>query len=118
MAGYPGKQGRKPTPTALKRLAGNPGKRPLNAHEPKPRAVLPRCPAHLCPEARAEWKRISKKLHTLGLLTELDAAALALYCQAYGRWVLAEQKLAEFGLLIKVERLREKLLVSMSMVAC
>ena len=29
-------RGRKPTPTASKELEGNPGKRPLNAHEPRP----------------------------------------------------------------------------------
>lgn len=29
-------RGRKPTPTILKLLAGNPGKRPLPAHEPRP----------------------------------------------------------------------------------
>lgn len=101
MAGYPGQQGRKPTPTALKQLRGNPGKRPLNENEPKPRAVLPRCPAHLSAEARAEWRRMAGKLYQLGLLTELDSSALALYCQAFGRWVQAEGKLKEFGLLIK-----------------
>ena len=29
-------RGRKPTPTAIKELEGNPGKRPLNEKEPKP----------------------------------------------------------------------------------
>ena len=101
MAGYTGKQGRKPKPTHLKLLAGNPGKRKLNASEPKPRASIPRCPAHLSPEAKAEWKRMARRLHSLGLLTELDGAALAIYCQAYGRWVAAEQKLTEFGPVIK-----------------
>ena len=28
-------RGRKPTPTAIKELEGNPGKRPLNTKEPK-----------------------------------------------------------------------------------
>ena len=101
MTGYPGKQGRKPTPTALRQLRGNPGKRPMNEQEPKPRAVLPRCPAHLSAEAKAEWKRMAGKLYQLGLLTELDTTALSLYCQSYGRWVQAELKLAQFGLLIK-----------------
>lgn len=101
MAGYVGKQGRKPKPTHLKLLAGNPGKRTLNAGEPKPRASIPRCPSHLSPEAKAEWKRMARRLHGLGLLTELDGTALAIYCQAYGRWVAAEQKLREFGPVIK-----------------
>ena len=101
MAGYPGKQGRKPIPSSLKQLQGNPGKRPLNDHEPKPRAVLPRCPPHLSEEAKKEWRRVSRMLHQLGLLTEADVTALALYCQVYGRWIEAEKKLASFGMLIK-----------------
>ena len=35
------------------------------------------------------------------MLTFVDRAALAAYCQAYGRWVEAEQKLAETPTLIK-----------------
>jgi len=101
MAGYPGHQGRKPLPTYLRLLAGNPGKRPLNVNEPKPRASIPRCPVHLNAEAKAEWRRMARRLHGLGVLTEVDGTAFALYCQAYGRWVQAEQKLSEFGTVIK-----------------
>jgi P27 family predicted phage terminase small subunit len=32
-----------------------------------------------------------------GLMTEIDRAALAGYCQAYGRWVQAERALARMG---------------------
>ena len=37
-------RGRKPTPTAIKLLEGNPGKRPLNANEPKPAKKRPPVP--------------------------------------------------------------------------
>ena len=37
-------RGRKPKPTAVKQLEGNPGKRQLNANEPKPAARAPSCP--------------------------------------------------------------------------
>ena len=40
-------RGRKPKPTAVKVLEGNPGKRGLNAGEPKPEKKAPRCPAWL-----------------------------------------------------------------------
>ena len=36
-------RGRKPKPTALKLLEGNPGNRPLNIAEPRPTGV-PNCP--------------------------------------------------------------------------
>ena len=71
--------GRKPKPTALKLVTGNPGKRPLNDHEPQPEAAIPEVPAHLSGEAKAEWDRIVIRLHPLGLLTDLDRAALAAY---------------------------------------
>src|SRR5687768_11007374 len=93
--------GRKPTPTNLKLLKGNPGKRPLNEAEPMPAPAIPKPPDHVTGEARKEWFRISKQLHELGLLTEIDRAALAAYCIAWGRWVEAEQNLAKYGTVIK-----------------
>ena len=47
-------RGRKPKPTALKVLEGNPGKRPLNENEPKPENKAPRCPSWLEQEAKNE----------------------------------------------------------------
>ena len=94
-------RGRRPKPTALKEVLGNPGKRPLNRNEPKPVQAMPTCPAHLSPTAKAEWKRIAAQLHVVGILTQLDRAALAAYCQAYGRWVEAEMKLKETPALIR-----------------
>ena len=93
-------RGRKPIPTALKMALGNPGKRPLNMHEPKPVTAIPTCPAHLMPAAKTEWK-LARYLHDLGVISELDRAALAAYCQAYGRWVEAEKKLKETPHLLK-----------------
>ena len=37
----------------------------------------------------------------MGVLTVIDRAALAAYCQAYGRWVEAEEKLAETPTIFK-----------------
>jgi P27 family predicted phage terminase small subunit len=37
----------------------------------------------------------------MGVLTTIDRAALAAYCQSYGRWVEAEQKLKETPALLK-----------------
>ena len=93
--------GRRPTPTALKLIQGNPGKRPLNKAEPKPQSSIPRCPKILKTGAKAEWKRIAPILANLGILTQIDRAALAGYCQSYARWVEAEDKVAERGEVVK-----------------
>ena len=93
--------GRKPKPTALKRSNGNPGKRALNHAEPIPPEGLPDCPDHLSTCARAEWHRLAAVLHGMGIFTTVDRAALAAYCQTYGRWVEAEEKLAETPTLFK-----------------
>jgi P27 family predicted phage terminase small subunit len=56
---------------------------------------MPSPPAELCEDAKIEWRRVSRELHRLGLLTEIDRAALATYCQAWGRWIVAERTLRE-----------------------
>jgi P27 family predicted phage terminase small subunit len=87
-------------PTALKKLAGNPGKAPLNENEPKPAITIPECPKHLSRDAKKEWRRITPELERLGLISEVDAAALAAYCQAYGRWVEAEKAIKKHGAIV------------------
>ncbi len=94
-------RGRKRKATVLKLIDGNPGKRPINGHEPRPPGTMPTCPAHLSPTAKTEWKRLGKILNEIGLLTQIDRTVLAAYCQAYGRWVEAERKLAETPTLLK-----------------
>ena len=61
-------RGRKPKPTALKLLEGNPGKRPLNDKEPKPQKKAPSCPKWLDPEAKKEWRRLASKMEMMGIL--------------------------------------------------
>lgn len=94
-------RGRKPTPTAIKELEGNPGKRKLNTNEPKPKKKASRCPAWLEDEAKKEWKRMSKVLESMGLLTEMDMAAFAGYCQAYARWKEAEEFISQHGSMVR-----------------
>jgi P27 family predicted phage terminase small subunit len=68
--------GRRPTPTALKLVTGNPGKRALNKKEPKPRVKAPTCPAHLDAKGKAIWKKLCALLKAMGVLTEADGFAL------------------------------------------
>lgn len=83
-----GTRGRKPKPTAIKVLEGNPGKRPLNANEPKPEKKSPKCPSWLEPEAKKEWRRMAKVLERLGVLTEIDAAAFEVTRKFYFKYPL------------------------------
>jgi P27 family predicted phage terminase small subunit len=62
----------------------------------KPRYIAPECPPHLQGSARAEWVRIIVFLEKYKLITEIDTAALALYCAAYGRWQDAEESMRRF----------------------
>src|SRR5262249_50272328 len=94
-------RGPKPTPTALRVLRGNPGRRPLNAREPKAAPATLTPPAWLKGLAVAEWQRIAPVLHRLGILTEVDDIALAAYCQTYARWRDSDAKIDEFGPVIK-----------------
>ena len=94
-------QGRKPKPTAVKELEGNPGKRELNTKEPKPIKKAPACPKWLDDEAKKEWKRLSKQMEQLGILTEVDMSAFAGYCQAYARWKEAEEFISKHGAIVK-----------------
>lgn len=98
-----GARGPAPKPTHLKVLEGNPGKRPLNKNEPKPKPVAPKCPTWLDKEAKREWKRVAPELEKLGLLTIVDGTALAAYCQAYSRWAAAEKVLTTEGMTYETE---------------
>lgn len=83
-----------PKPAHLKLLEGNPGRRPI-PKEPRPEiGEIPAAPAFLTVDARKEWDHVATQLHRLGLLTVVDVAALAAYCQAYGRWLTAERAIA------------------------
>ena len=90
-------RGRKPKPTALKLLEGNPGKRPINEHEPVPPKGTVKCPTWLEPEAKKEWKRLAPSLEAMGVLTQADLTAVAGYCQAYARWKEAEEFISQHG---------------------
>ena len=93
--------GRKKIPTKLHILKGTDRADRRNSSEPEPEACIPDPPPHLSAEALEEWSRITVELDRLGLLTELDRTELAMYCQAYGRWVKYEKIIAEKGELYK-----------------
>jgi P27 family predicted phage terminase small subunit len=88
-------RGRRPTPTNLRLLQGNPQRRPLPQNELAPLipSDVPEPPGYLQGYAAAEWRIVARELHRLGVLTVIDTAVLAAYCQSYMRWRLAEEAL-------------------------
>ncbi len=80
-----GRRGPQAAPTALKLLRGNPGKRRLNRREPQAKGCPPRPPG-LTPGARQAWDRIVPLLERMGVVGEIDAAALELWCTWFDRW--------------------------------
>jgi len=91
-----GLRGPRALPANVHLLRGNPSKKSFEElkSELTPDIEIPDCPRHLLPEARKEWKRITPELEKYGLISKIDRAALALYCQCWARWVWAEQQLA------------------------
>jgi P27 family predicted phage terminase small subunit len=78
------KRGRKPTPSYLKLIKGNPGKRPLNRVEPKPILLADlEPPPWLDREGREHWRYYAPRLQRLRILSELDRDLLA---AASERW--------------------------------
>ncbi len=92
-----------PTPTPIRKLEGNPSKRPLKRDEPKPTPNAPTRPEWLMEEAKHEWSRVVPELERMGLLTIVDRAALATYCQAWARYVEAEANLTKYGAVLKAK---------------
>lgn len=93
-----GERGPKPLPANVHLMRGNASKKPLAAlldDVVRPEVAVPEAPGHLGAEARAEWERITGHLQALGLIAEIDRAALTGYCVAWGRHVEAELRIAE-----------------------
>lgn len=97
-------RGRRPKPSAIKELEGNPGKRALNKKEPKPAAGVPKCPNHIKGAARTEWNRLIAELAEMKLLVRADRAAIGLCCSAWAMYVKACNKLEKEGEVVITEK--------------
>ena len=93
-------KGRKPTPTKLKILRGNPGCRPLNRQEPQIVGEMPPCPEQLDDLARTEWERAIVILRQSGIITPGDLAILTSYCAAFGMLLDTLEKLKTEGSIV------------------
>jgi P27 family predicted phage terminase small subunit len=93
-------RGRRPTPSALKLVDVT--HRRANEREPRPTPGAPDAPEWLSPAARAEWDRVAPELARMDLLTHVDMAALAAYCQCYAHYVEAERVIQEHGFTVSI----------------
>ena len=98
-------RGRKPIPTAKLKASGGfrNDRHGDRADEPQVKSERPSCPRHLSKEARKEWGRICKLLIAAGIITKLDRTILAVYCEAYAKWVDAKKHIADEGTFIYLE---------------
>jgi P27 family predicted phage terminase small subunit len=98
-------RGRKPVPTALRVLRGNPSKRPLPVGPTAPGlpADTP-APTWLEPAARREWERLAPILAGAGLLTALTAPALAVLCVETTVWQSARARMRKKGHVVAGEK--------------
>lgn len=89
--------GRRPKPTVLKLIQGNPGKRPLNQAEPVPKRKKPPRPGHMSELAKKAWPKVSRILSGLSVLTVADGLALEGLCEAYAELQAARKALRDAG---------------------
>ena len=93
-------RGRPPKPTLIKKLQGNPGKRPLNAGEPQPEGDLYGAPEWLSDTQREGWGFAITSAPP-GLLKKLDRSMLAIWVVAEDLHREAAEKIGQYGLLTK-----------------
>jgi P27 family predicted phage terminase small subunit len=93
-------RGPKPTPTHLKMLRGNPGKRALNKNEPIPDGDLTAPPDWMTETQKAGWNYAIEHAPR-GLLKMLDRAVLTVWVVAEDLHRRASEQVSKFGLLTK-----------------
>jgi P27 family predicted phage terminase small subunit len=93
-------RGRKPVPTHLKVIRGNPGKRPLNENEPVPEGALVDPPEWMAESQKAGWNYAIENAPA-GLLKKLDQSVLAAWVVAEDLHRRAAAMIEKFGILTK-----------------
>lgn len=94
-----GTRGPAPLPSNVHLLNGNPSKLPPGRLKDsiRPDVRVPKPPVHLDVEAKREWKRVGAELAVLGIISEIDRAALAGYCQAWAEVVKCEKRITDLN---------------------
>ena len=93
-------RGRKPVPTYLKVIRGNPGKRGLNKNEPVPDGALADPPEWMADSQKAGWNYAIEN-SPAGLLKRLDRSTLAVWVVAEDLHRRAAEMIEKIGILTK-----------------
>ena len=89
--------GRRPKPTALHVLKGNPSRKHLNAAEPLPAPTAPDAPGDLTGREREIWDYLTSELRAMGTLAHSDADVIYALVDARARLERARARLVERG---------------------
>lgn len=82
-----GSRGPQPTPTEILKIRGS--RRADNREkggEPQPEKGIPTKPKHITGEAATIWKRLTKMLHDMGVLTKIDGFQIERYAIMFSQW--------------------------------
>ena len=88
--------GPRPTPTAELERRGS-WRAKSRKNEPQFPASVPSCPKWVGAFGKVEWRRIAKLLAERGVVTAIDRNVLAMYCEAFHQFRVAQQTVAEEG---------------------
>ena len=90
--------GRRPKPSSIRDLEGNPGHRAPNKNEPKPPVLTKISPPDWLPEKAQEFcHEVAPLLVGMRVLTDADVPAFLLLCDAYAEWRAARAVIDEHG---------------------
>jgi P27 family predicted phage terminase small subunit len=95
--------GRKRTPTVLKLVTGNPGKRALPKKEPKPKGVVGAPPAWLTTLQKSIWRETVNDAPT-GVLAAIDSKTLLVFVVAASEHEESAKLTAKSGLTVKTDK--------------
>jgi len=66
-----------------------------------PKKYIRKAPKWLSDRAKKEYRRLIKSMEDMDMLGDLDANNLAAYCNAYDKYLTAEQEITEKGLFVE-----------------
>jgi len=90
-------KGRKPTPSHLKVVRGTKRADRGAKKEPTPERERPSAPADMSDKGREAWGYVVGVLDRMGVLTEADAMAVELMCEARVDWLSARDEIIAAG---------------------